>query len=64
MQKIDEAGNPLNYGDYVKMNDRFESVHIWSEELEKKAAGKWTPLKISKEEYDEELKYCWNKCQK
>lgn len=45
----------IKYGDYVQMDDRFESVHIWSKELEEKNAGKWNPLKITKEEYDKAL---------
>lgn len=31
------------YGKQVSMNDRFESIHIWSEELAIKNNGKWKP---------------------
>ncbi len=44
----------IEYGDYVQMNDRFESVHIWSKDVELKNRGRWTPLKITKEIYDRE----------
>lgn len=40
------------YGSYVRMNDRFSSVHIWSEALAKRNGGKWMPELISKKEYD------------
>ena len=43
------------FGKYVQMNDRFESVHIWSKELAIKNNGKWIPLEISKEKYEKEL---------
>lgn len=42
------------YGDYVQMNDRFESVHIWSKELAIKNKGRWTPILVSKLKYDRE----------
>jgi hypothetical protein len=48
------------YGKYVQMDDRFESVHIWSEKLAIKNNGRWIPLEISKEEYDKERRQCWN----
>lgn len=50
----------VKYGDYVEMTDRFNSVHIWSEELEKRNAGRWKPYKITKEKFDEEMKKSWN----
>jgi len=51
----------VKFGDYVQMNDRFESVHIWSKELEDKNNNRWIPLKISKEKYEQEMKHSWNK---
>lgn len=45
---------------YVQMNDRFESVHIWSEELALRNKGKWTPLLISKAKYESEKLHPWN----
>ena len=41
------------YGSYVQMDDRFESVHIWSKELAIKNNGKWTPRLISKQEFEQ-----------
>ncbi len=32
------------YGETVQMNDRFESIHVWTLELAIKNAGKWEPL--------------------
>jgi hypothetical protein len=51
-KSIDEG---LKYGDFVKMNDRFESIHIWSEDLEKLNNGRWIPRKITEEKYYEEI---------
>jgi len=48
------------YGSYVQMNDRFESVHIWSEELALKNKGRWTPKLISKDKYEAEKLHSWN----
>lgn len=48
------------YGKYVQMDDRFESVHIWSEELALKNGGRWTPIEITKEQYDNECGHSWN----
>ena len=45
------------YGSYVQMNDRFESVHIWSEELALRNKGRWTPILISKAKYEYEKLY-------
>lgn len=42
------------------MNDRFETVHIWSEELALKNKGRWTPIAISKETYLKEMQHSWN----
>ena len=42
------------YGSYVQMDDRFESVHIWSEELALRNKGRWTPILISKSKYEAE----------
>lgn len=39
------------YGSYVRMDDRFESVHLWSRELALKNAGRWIPELITKEDY-------------
>ena len=48
------------YGKYVQMDDRFETVHIWSEELARKNEGKWTSKEISKDKYDCEKQHSWN----
>jgi hypothetical protein len=48
------------YGSYVQMDDRFESVHIWSEELALINKGRWTPLLISKAKYEAEKLHSWN----
>jgi hypothetical protein len=48
------------YGKYVQMDDRFETVHIWSEELAIKNEGKWIPKEISKDKYDCEKQHSWN----
>lgn len=56
----DEAISKVSYGDYVKMDDRFETVHIWNENLETLNAGRWTPTKITKEQYEEEMRHTWN----
>jgi hypothetical protein len=50
------------YGQYIQLNDRFESVHIWSEELALKNAGRWTPIKISQAKYKAEMLHSWNNC--
>ena len=42
------------YGSYVQMNDRFETVHIWSEELALKNKGRWVPILINKSKYETE----------
>jgi hypothetical protein len=47
-------------GSYVQMDDRFESVHIWSEELALRNKGRWTPLLISKSKYEAEKLHSWN----
>lgn len=48
------------YSQFVQMDDRFESVHIWSEVLALKNKGRWTPIAISKEKYLEEMRHSWN----
>lgn len=48
------------YGSYVQMNDRFETVHIWSKELAIKNKGRWTPMLISKKKFDQEKQHSWN----
>lgn len=48
------------YGSYVQMNDRFETVHIWNEELALRNKGRWTPIPISKAKYEAEKLYSWN----
>ena len=48
------------YGSYVQMDDRFESVHIWSKELALRNKGRWTPLLISKAKYEAERLNSWN----
>lgn len=48
------------YGSYVQMNDRFETVHIWSEELALTNKGRFTPILISKNKYETEKTHSWN----
>jgi len=48
------------YGSYVQMDDRFETVHIWDEELALKNKGRWTPKLISKSKYEAEKLHSWN----
>ncbi len=48
------------YGSYVQMNDRFETVHIWNEELALRNKGIWTPILISKAKYEAEKLHSWN----
>lgn len=48
------------YGSFVQMNDRFESVHIWSEQLALRNKGRWTPILISKAKYEAEKLHSWN----
>jgi hypothetical protein len=50
------------YGSYVQMDDRFESVHIWSEELALRNKGRWTPILINKAKYEVEKLHSWNNC--
>lgn len=47
---------PELYGKYVKLNDRYETVHIWNEELDTENNGNYKPIEISKETYLER----WN----
>ena len=35
-------------GKLVQMNDRFETVHVWSEQLALDNAGVWTPTQVTK----------------
>jgi hypothetical protein len=49
------------YDKYVQIDDRFETVHIWSEKLAIKNNGKYTPKEISKEMYNSEKLHSWNK---
>lgn len=51
---------PDLYGSYVKMDDRFETVHIWTKELAIKNKGRWKPTLISKKIYDQENQEYWN----
>lgn len=67
LKKIDanrRKDNPVDssalYGKYVQIDDRFETVHIWSKELEEKNAGRWIPKEITEEEYLREKKHDWN----
>lgn len=48
------------YGHFVQMNDRFESVHVWSEALALKNKGRWEPIAITKEVYIKEMQHSWN----
>lgn len=46
---------------YVQSTDRFETVHIWSEDLQKRADERNMKLhEISKEKYDLEMQKSWN----
>jgi len=42
------------------MDDRFETVHIWNEELALRNKGRWTPILISKAKYEAEKLHSWN----
>ena len=53
---LSEITEEIKYGDYVRMDDRFETVHIWSKELEETNAGRWKPFKITEEKYNQEMK--------
>lgn len=48
------------YGSYVQMDDRFETVHIWTKELAVKNKGRWIPKLISKKKFDQEKQHSWN----
>jgi hypothetical protein len=48
------------YGSYVQMDDRFETVHVWCEELALRNKGRWTPILISKAKYETEKLHPWN----
>lgn len=48
------------YGKYVQITDRWESVHIWSEQKAEKNMGRWVPTEISEEEYNKEMQHLWN----
>lgn len=48
------------YGKYVQINDRFETVHIWSKELALKNKGRWIPKKIGNDKYEAEKLHSWN----
>lgn len=43
----------IKYGAYIQLDDRFETVHIWSKEIQDKIAGKWSAYEITKKEYDD-----------
>lgn len=47
-------------GKHVQVNDRFETVHIWSKELAIKNANRFVPKEISKEKFESEKRYSWN----
>ncbi|MEK6829053.1 MAG: hypothetical protein AABY15_02920 [Nanoarchaeota archaeon] len=48
------------YGKYVQMDDRFETVHIWSQELAIRNEGTWEPKLITEEQYQLEKVKSWN----
>ena len=50
--KTIEDEDIVKYGDFIQLDDRFESCHIWTELVEKEINGKWIPKKITKEEYE------------
>ena len=41
------------YGKFVEMNDRTNSVHIWTQELawQNHITGQWTPIEIDQKAY-------------
>ena len=39
------------YGKVVTMDDRFESKHVWSEELALKNKGRWIPQEVIMEKF-------------
>ena len=48
------------YGSYVQVDDRLESVYIWSEDLALRNKGKLTPILISKAKFEAEKLHSWN----
>lgn len=48
------------YGCFVQVNDRFETVHIWNEELAVTNNGKYIPKLITEDEYNNEKLHSWN----
>lgn len=48
------------YGKFVRMDDRFESVHIWNEQLYMQNSGYWVPHEITAQEFISELRHEWN----
>lgn len=49
------------YGNYIQLDDRFETVHLWSKEIALKNKGRWIPILISKSKYDEQKIHSWNR---
>lgn len=52
---------PELYGCFVQMDDRFETVHVWSVEVARLNNGKWKPKKITEQQFNIERAYAWNK---
>lgn len=48
------------YGKVVEMNNRGETIHIWSEKEAVKNAGKWTPYQITKAKHKWAFDKFWN----
>ena len=48
------------YGKVVEMNNRGETIHIWSEKEAIKNAGKWTPYQITKAKHLFAFNHFWN----
>lgn len=61
-EEIEKAFQTVQYGDYIQLDDRFESVHIWTKEVEQKCnrvryegSLPWKPKKITWEVYEKEI---------
>ncbi len=47
------------YGKVVEMNDRFETLVIWSKELAIENNGRWKPFQITKRRHEFSIDYSW-----
>lgn len=59
-KKTDYIKHEDLYGKVVEMDNRGETIHIWSEEEAIKNAGKWTPFQITKAKHIWAMNFAWN----